>query len=132
MLTLTVILECNVCHSKIFEDADKVEIEGEDANLEEECPYCFSMDGYKVIGQVAPMGQVEEEIEVTEEEPVEAGDEAVNEIYQKGKGKYVKIISENGYTYENDRLKTINHNGFNYKFNYDKAGNNSEVLFGRI
>lgn len=66
-----VILECNVCHSKIFEDADKVEIEGEDANLEEECPYCFSMDGYKVIGQVAPMGQVEEEIEVTEEEPVD-------------------------------------------------------------
>ena len=73
-----VILECNVCHSKIFEDADKVEIEGEDANLEEECPYCFSMDGYKVIGQVAPMGQVEEEIEVTEEEPVD--DEIADDI----------------------------------------------------
>ena len=73
-----VILECNVCHSKIFEDADKVEIEGEDANLEEECPYCFSMDGYKVIGQVAPMGQVEEEIEITEEEPID--DEIADDI----------------------------------------------------
>ena len=82
-----VILECNVCHSKIFEDADKVEIEGEDANLEEECPYCFSMDGYKVIGQVAPMGQVEEEIEVTEEEPVEAGDEEVNEALNESVSK---------------------------------------------
>ncbi|WP_343777850.1 hypothetical protein, partial [Clostridium sartagoforme] len=58
------------------------------------------------------------------------GDEKVNEIYQKGKGNYLKVKSENGYTYENDRIKTINHNGFNYKFNYDKAGNNSEVLVG--
>ena len=95
-----VILECNVCHSKIFEDADKVEIEGEDANLEEECPYCFSMDGYKVIGQVAPMGQVEEEIEVKEEEPVieeepiedieseeEIVEESLNECGKFKKGK---------------------------------------------
>ena len=68
-----VILECNVCHSKIFEDADKVDIdeENEAVNMEEECPYCFSNDGYKVIGQVAPFGQVEEEITVAEEEPVE-------------------------------------------------------------
>lgn len=75
-----VVLDCNVCHSKIFEDPDKVEIdeESQTANMEEECPYCFSMDGYKVIGQVAPMGQVEEEIEVTEEEPVE--DEAADDI----------------------------------------------------
>lgn len=54
------------------------------------------------------------------------GDEVINGIYQKGKGKYVKIISENAYAYEDDRLKTINHNGFNY----DKARNNSEVLVG--
>ena len=68
-----VILECEVCHSKIFEDADKVTIDEEEnvANMDEECPYCFSNDGYKVIGQVAPFGQVEEEITVAEEEPVE-------------------------------------------------------------
>ena len=61
-----VILECEVCHSKIFEDADKVTVDEEEnvANMDEECPYCFSNDGYKVIGQVAPFGQVEEEITV--------------------------------------------------------------------
>lgn len=80
-----VVLDCNVCHSKIFEDPDKVEIdeESQTANMEEECPYCFSMDGYKVIGQVAPMGQVEEEIEVEEEEPVieeEPAEEIESEI----------------------------------------------------
>lgn len=74
-----VILECEVCHSKIFEDADKVTIDEEEnvANMDQECPYCFSNDGYKVIGQVAPFGQVEEEITV-EEEPVE--DEIVDDL----------------------------------------------------
>lgn len=36
----------------------------------------------------------------------------------------------NSYTYENDRIKTINHNGFNYTFGYDKMGNNSTVSVG--
>lgn len=74
-----VILECEVCHSKIFEDSDKVTIDEEEnvANMDQECPYCFSNDGYKVIGQVAPFGQVEEEITV-EEEPVE--DEIADDI----------------------------------------------------
>lgn len=76
-----VILECNVCHSKIFEDADNVDIdeENEAANMEEECPYCFSNDGYKVIGQVAPFGQVEEDIEVEEEIPEEPVDDEIEE-----------------------------------------------------
>ena len=75
-----VILECEVCHSKIFEDADKVTIDEEEnvANMDQECPYCFSNAGYKGIGQVAPFGQVEEEITVAEEEPVE--DEIVDDI----------------------------------------------------
>ena len=90
-----VILECEVCHSKIFEDADKVTVDEEEnvANMDEECPYCFSNDGYKVIGQVAPFGQVEEEITVDEEEPVEdieTEDEIVEESFKrKRKGKKI-------------------------------------------
>lgn len=78
-----VVLECNVCHSKVFEDAENVNIDEETqtANMEQECPFCFSNDGYKVIGQIAPMGQVEEEItteeEVVEEEPEELPEEEV-------------------------------------------------------
>lgn len=68
-----VILECNVCHSKIFEDEEDVSIDEESgaANVGTECPYCFSVDGYSIIGQVAPMGQVRDELEVKEEETVE-------------------------------------------------------------
>ncbi|MCT8977624.1 DNRLRE domain-containing protein, partial [Clostridium sp. CX1] len=34
----------------------------------------------------------------------------------------------NSYTYESDRIKTISHNGFSYKFEYDSFGNNNRVL----
>lgn len=40
-----------------------------------------------------------------------------------------KIIT-NSYGYENDRLKTINHNNFNYNFGYDPFGNNTSISVG--
>ncbi|WP_035381744.1 DNRLRE domain-containing protein, partial [Fervidicella metallireducens] len=37
---------------------------------------------------------------------------------------------KNAYRYENDYLKTIIHNGFNYNFNFDSLGNKTGVLIG--
>lgn len=64
------ILDCCVCHSKLYKNPEDVHIdeEGTLANIDEECPYCFSNDGYKVIGVVAPF---EEEINVEEENEIE-------------------------------------------------------------
>ena len=56
-----VILDCCVCHSKIYKDVEDVVIEDDIANANEECPFCYTTDGYKVIGQVATFG--EEEVE---------------------------------------------------------------------
>ncbi|MBW8383841.1 MAG: DNRLRE domain-containing protein, partial [Youngiibacter sp.] len=39
-------------------------------------------------------------------------------------------VVTNGYTYENDRLKTIAHNGFSYTFGYDALGNSTTVSAG--
>ncbi len=36
----------------------------------------------------------------------------------------------NSYTYNNDRISTISHNGFNYNFGYDSLGNNTTVAAG--
>ena len=36
----------------------------------------------------------------------------------------------NSYTYDNYRLKTISHNGFNYSFNYDSFGNVTQTKVG--
>src|SRR5574344_161371 len=64
-----VILDCCVCHSKLYKDKEEVQIDEEQdlANTDEECPFCYSNDGFKIIGEVAPYGETEEEPEVEEE-----------------------------------------------------------------
>jgi len=72
-----VIVDCNVCHSKIYKDKSDVVIDEEtqNANIDEECPYCYSTDGFKVIGEVAPMTtETEEKVEVEDVKNV-------NEVY---------------------------------------------------
>lgn len=63
-----IILDCQVCHRKIYEDADNIKFEKDSdvVNIKDECPYCFAMDGYKIIGKVAPFDK-EEEVETTSE-----------------------------------------------------------------
>lgn len=69
-----VILACNVCDSKVFEDKDNVIIDEEtpdSANTDMECPYCHTIDGFKIIGEIGEFhkhNDEEEEIEVEEKE----------------------------------------------------------------
>lgn len=62
------ILECEVCHSLIYKNKDEIKIDDESqlANIDEECPYCFSTNGYKIVGQVEPFkeGSEEDDIDV--------------------------------------------------------------------
>jgi hypothetical protein len=67
-----VILDCCVCHSKIYKDVEDVVVEDDIANANEECPFCYTTDGYKVIGQVSAFG--EEESDKSDEEPKEETD----------------------------------------------------------
>lgn len=73
------ILDCCVCHSKIFEDEVELDETGEWANVGKECPFCFSTDGFKVLGEVAPLDETEEK---EEEEKVEIDDGEV-EVEEK-------------------------------------------------
>lgn len=58
-----VILDCVVCHSKQYKDPNEVVIDddGEFANVGEECPFCYTSDGFKVVGQVAPFDEADED-----------------------------------------------------------------------
>ena len=73
-----VIFECPICHSKIFKKIESVKIEdGEElANIDEECPYCYSIGGYKIIGMVAPYKEAEEE-----DIEIETNDEEITQNY---------------------------------------------------
>jgi RHS repeat-associated protein len=50
----------------------------------------------------------------------------LKEVYTTVDGQEIR----NSYSYENDSLKQITHNGFNYIFDYDKFGNNTSVNVG--
>lgn len=58
-----VILDCTVCHSKIYKDKEDVDLNEDEtlANVGEECPFCFTSDGFKIIGEVANFDSSEKE-----------------------------------------------------------------------
>lgn len=71
------ILDCCVCHSKVFKPISEVVVDEESkiANAGEECPYCFSVEGYKIVGQVKASGEeeasVEEEVSESDEDSIQ-------------------------------------------------------------
>lgn len=75
------ILDCCVCHSKVFKPTSEVIVDEESqvANAGEECPYCFSVEGYKVVGEVKPAGDNEVSMEDVSEENNEMSDEKADE-----------------------------------------------------
>lgn len=68
-----VIIDCNQCHSKIYKDKEDVVIDGDDANKEEECPYCFATEGFKVVGEVAPYTETKVDVEVEDKDTMTEG-----------------------------------------------------------
>ena len=103
-----VILDCNVCHSKIYKDKDDIVIEEdeESANIGEECPYCYSVDGYKIVGEVAEYcddceeKEEKDEVEVKGTEETEE-DEKVEESKKKNESCHKKTKVGEGYEYLN-------------------------------
>lgn len=69
-----VILKCCICQQDLFKNPEEVIINDElgIANDAEECPYCHSMEGFKVIGQVAPFEAKEESEEKIEDETTDS------------------------------------------------------------
>lgn len=68
-----VIIDCNQCHSKVYKDKEDIVIDGDDVNKEEECPYCFATEGFKVVGEVAPYTETKVDVEVKDEATVAEG-----------------------------------------------------------
>ena len=73
------VLKCNVCQSLIFEDPNEL-TENEDGiiNIDTECPYCLSYEGYKIIGKIEPYNTEEPKIEPEVEVEVEPIEESVD------------------------------------------------------
>lgn len=75
-----VVLDCSVCHSKIYKDPSDIVIDEveELANVGEECPYCYTADGFKVLGQIAPFS---DDVKPTQDEVSdEEADDAIQDV----------------------------------------------------
>lgn len=90
-----VILHCPVCNSMIYKDLEDIvkdDVE-ELVNIGEECPYCYTSEGFKVIGIVSPFEETSEEEEQedeTEDTAEEQVDEELTEEFEK-----VEVATEN-------------------------------------
>lgn len=80
------ILDCCVCHSKLFKPVTEIVVDEEKqlANVGEECPYCYSEEGYKVVGEVKPLDDIdskdETEIEISLKEDTSEIEEDIEEV----------------------------------------------------
>lgn len=88
-----VILHCPVCNSMIYKDLEDIvkdDVE-ELVNIGEECPYCYTSEGFKVIGIVSPFEETseKEEQEDEEEDPAEEEKELTEEF------ETVEVATEN-------------------------------------
>lgn len=72
-----VILHCPVCNSMIYKDLEDIvkdDVE-ELVNIGEECPYCYTSEGFKVIGIVSPFEETSEKDEEQEDETEDTAEE---------------------------------------------------------
>lgn len=57
-----VIVNCNVCHSHIFENKEDIKIETDGSvNIDVQCPYCGEQEGFTIVGEIAPYGESTED-----------------------------------------------------------------------
>lgn len=86
-----IVTECVICHSKFYKNPEDIIIDQEtgNCNLEDECPICFSQDGYKIVGKIVPydgdeeITDKEEETEVTIDDADNDGDIEVDNVEVK-------------------------------------------------
>lgn len=78
-----VILHCPVCNSMIYKDLEDIvkdDVE-EVVNIGEECPYCYTSEGFKVIGIVSPFEEEQEE-DISETSDETEDEKSVNEEFE--------------------------------------------------
>ena len=126
-----VILDCSVCHSKLYKDKSEVTVDDEEAlaNIGEECPYCYTSDGFKVIGEVTTYNDEPTEDEVLLDESFNSKREGLFGAVKGAIGGALKgagngLMGEDLYDDEVNEL-------FDVKANVDASGSSVGFLGGK-
>lgn len=72
-----VILHCPVCNSMVYKKLEDIVTDDveELVNVGEECPYCYTSEGFKVIGIVSPFEEGKDEEDEQEDEKEDSSEE---------------------------------------------------------
>lgn len=124
-----VILDCNVCHSKIFSEKSDVVLNDDGVvNPEEQCPYCGEVSGFTVVGEIKQFDENSvsdsEDKNSQTEDDVDVEDTTTN-------GNVEESLTE---SFEADDDETINEL-FDVTLDargFGGSGNNVSVLGGRL
>lgn len=109
-----VILDCVVCQSKIYKSPEEIILDETEelANVGEECPYCQSVDGYKIIGQVAEYCKDckddSEDESKSDEVEIETKDEETEEVKESEDGDLDENLEEAKESDYNKIMKVLN------------------------
>ena len=75
-----VIVNCNICHSHIFENKEDIKIEEDGlVNMESACPYCGESEGFTIVGEIVPFNGVDTDVSDETEVDVEETQETPEE-----------------------------------------------------
>lgn len=86
------ILSCPICHTNLFKPMEEIVLGEEDlCCVDEECPICGQIEGFKIIGKVAPFEEKEEIGVDVETEPED--DEVEIDVKEKVKESFKKRIN---------------------------------------
>ena len=109
-----VIINCNVCHSHIFENKEDVVIDEDGVvNPEMQCPYCGEMSGFTVIGEIMPFEQTadedpaEDSAEEIPDEDVEVEDTAEDPVVEDADKKLKEEFNFDTATSDIETLKSF-------------------------
>lgn len=118
-----VILKCSICGGLISKEPSQVKVDEQTqlANVEEECPYCYNVGGYEVVGEVrSPDENVDLDVTVDDDDTLEVDSDNVKvenkpmaESLNEGVsvGKLAKFIEE-----AVEGLKDGEYTNYRYKF----------------
>lgn len=143
-----VILDCSVCHSKLYKDKEEVTLDEEQtlANVGEECPYCYTSDGFKVIGEVSAFGgetETNTDDDVTEDDVTEEDNDDIEDLEEGLFSKKVKqpyevlpsqlkkgmtVVGPNGDKY---KIKDVTRNGKDVNILHKDGSISTSDAFGK-
>lgn len=130
-----VVFRCPSCGTFVYRDKDEIEFDEDSdlVNVSEECPYCHSVGGFDIIGEVAPYADVAVKVDDEVDGNKEESEEKIEVEESCGKNKKpIKEFLETVDSFKTWKYKDKTEQGWEVKKLYvDRDNNRLHVIVYR-